>query len=133
MPAASRHLQPDVARAHGAAPAFAGLLARHGDEAEIPDRRAIGMSVAVNDDHALAETRGGECMRQSANASADHGNIEWTWQMTVGHVRSLLTILLVPVFYGRSMKSAWTTIARRRAMTTSDRPAFRRGTNRPAP
>ena len=88
-----RHLQPDVARAHGAAPAFAGLLARHGDEAEIPDRRAIGMSVAVNDDHALAETRGGERMRQSANARADHGNVEWTWQMTVGHVRSLLTMI----------------------------------------
>ena len=39
------------------------------------------MSVAVDDDHALAEPRGGQRMRQSANAGADHGDIEWTWRM----------------------------------------------------
>ena len=49
-----RHLQPDVARAHGALPAFAGLLPGYGDEAEIADRGAVGMRVAVGDDHALA-------------------------------------------------------------------------------
>ena len=71
-----RHLQPHVARAHGALPAFAGLLAGHGDEAEIPDRGAIGMRVAVDDHHALAEPRGGQCMRQAANAGADHRDVE---------------------------------------------------------
>ena len=34
------------------------------------------MSVAIDDHHALAEPRGGQRMRQSANAGADHRDIE---------------------------------------------------------
>ena len=75
-PGGPGHLQPHVARAHGAPPAFAVLLAGHRDEAEIPDRGAIGMGVAVDHHDALAQPRGGQCMRQAANAGADHRDIE---------------------------------------------------------
>ena len=52
-----RHLDPDVARAHGAPPALAALLAGDGDEAEIADRGAVGLRVAVDHHDALSPRR----------------------------------------------------------------------------
>ena len=69
-------LRPNVARASRAAPAFAGLLARDGDEAEIPDRGAVGLPVAIDHDDPLSSPGGRQSMRQSANAGADNGDIK---------------------------------------------------------
>ena len=49
-----RDLGPDVARALARAPALAALLAGDGDEAEIADRGAVRLRVAVDHHHALA-------------------------------------------------------------------------------
>ncbi len=73
-----RQLRPDIARASCAAPAFAGLLAGDGDEAEIPDRGAVGLPVAIDDDDPLSPPGGRQSVRQSANAGADNREIEGT-------------------------------------------------------
>ncbi len=53
-------------------------LARDGDEAEIPDRGAVGLPVAIDHDDPLSSPGGRQSMRQSANAGADNGDIEGT-------------------------------------------------------
>ena len=62
-----RHLGPDVARAHGPAPALALLLPGNGDEAEIADRGAVGLGVAL--DHRDLEPA--PCRRQRMGEPAD--------------------------------------------------------------
>ena len=51
------------------------LLAGHHDEAEIPDRRAVGLCVAVDDDDAETAPGGCERMGQPDDARADNGEI----------------------------------------------------------
>ena len=60
----------------GPAPAIAALLTGHGYEAEIAHRGAVGLRVAIDDDHALAATRGRQGMRQPANAGADDRDVK---------------------------------------------------------
>ena len=71
-----RDLGPDVARAHGTLPACARLLTGHGDEAEIADRGADRLRVAIDDDHPLAEPCGGQRMRKADDAGADDGDVK---------------------------------------------------------
>ena len=73
--AASGDLEPDLDRSLGAPPAVARLLAGDGDEAEIPDRSAIGLRVPVDHDDPLSPPGGGERMGEAADASADDGEI----------------------------------------------------------
>ena len=69
-------VEPDVARAPGPAPDLALRLTRHRHEAEIAHRRAIGLGVAVDDQHAQAAPRRRERMRQPDDPGADNRNIE---------------------------------------------------------
>ena len=70
-----RDFRPDIARAHGALPALAGLLAGHRDKPKIPDRGAVGCGIPLDDDHALAAPGRRERMRQPDDARADDGKI----------------------------------------------------------
>jgi hypothetical protein len=67
--------EPDFYRSLGAPPAVTALLAGHRDEAEVSDRSAVGLRVAVDHDNALAPPGGGERMREPANACADDREI----------------------------------------------------------
>ena len=69
-----RDLDPDVARPHRPAPAFAGLLAGDGDEAEIADRGADAR-LAVDHGHPSRAGRG-QRMGEADDASAHHHEIE---------------------------------------------------------
>jgi hypothetical protein len=51
------------------------LLAGDRNEAEVPNRSAVGLRVPVDDNDALSTPRGGERMGQAANARADDGKI----------------------------------------------------------
>ncbi len=64
-----RDLGPDVPRPHGPSPALTRLLARDRDEAEVADRRTVGLGVAVDHDDALAAP----CRRQGVGQAADAG------------------------------------------------------------
>ena len=68
-------LRPHVARAHRAAPAIARLLTGDGDEAEVADRGAVGLRVAVDHHHFLAAPRRGERMGEAADSGPDDGEI----------------------------------------------------------
>jgi hypothetical protein len=56
-------LEPDLDRSLRAPPACSRLLAGHRDEAEVPDRSAVGLRVPVDHDDALTTAGGGERMR----------------------------------------------------------------------
>ena len=64
------------ASASRAASMSPALLPGDGDEAEIADRGAVGLRVAVDHHHALAQPRGGQRMGETADAGPDHGEIE---------------------------------------------------------
>lgn len=68
-------LLPDVAGAHRALPALAGLLAGYGHEAEVADRGAVGLGIAVDDDDALAAPRRRQRVGEADDAGADDGQI----------------------------------------------------------
>ena len=70
-----RDLVPHIARAHGAAPAFAALLAGDCDEPEIADRSPHSLFVTV-DDHGPKTLAGGrERMSKADNSSPDNRDI----------------------------------------------------------
>jgi hypothetical protein len=69
-------LCPDIPASARAGPAFARLLSRNRDEAEIPDRGAIGLRVGIEHQDPLAPPRGGQRMGEPKDARADHGQIE---------------------------------------------------------
>jgi hypothetical protein len=68
-------LDPDFQRSLGAPPAVAGLLSGDSDEAEVPDRGAVGLSVPVDHDDPLSAPGGCQGMGEAANACADDGKI----------------------------------------------------------
>jgi hypothetical protein len=61
-------LDPDLERTLRAPPAIPRLLAGHSDEAEVPDRRAVGLRVPVDHNDALCAPGGSERVSQAANA-----------------------------------------------------------------
>ncbi len=75
MPACGATSSPDVPRPHGPPPACARLLARDRDEAEVADRGAVGLGVAVDHDDALAAPRRRQGMGEAADAGPDDSEI----------------------------------------------------------
>ena len=69
-------LRPDIAAAHRATPAVAGLLAGDGNEAEVAHRGAVGLGVAIDHHDFQSASGGGQRMRQADNAGADHRKIK---------------------------------------------------------
>jgi hypothetical protein len=51
------------------------LLAGDRDEAEVPDRSAIGLGIPVDDNDAFSQPGGGQRMGKAANTRADDGEI----------------------------------------------------------
>jgi hypothetical protein len=70
------YLRPDVACAPSAAPHLTPGLAGDGDEAEVADRRAVGLGVAVDHHDALAASGRREGAGQADDTGADDGEIE---------------------------------------------------------
>ena len=71
-----RHFQPYIARADGAPPIRSGRLTADGDEAEIANRCASGLRIAVDHDNAQPEPAGRERMREADNAGSHDRKIE---------------------------------------------------------
>ncbi len=66
---------PDVARPPRPRPHLARFLTGDGDEAEVADRRAVGLRIAVDDDAAQAAARRGERMGEADDARPDDRDI----------------------------------------------------------
>ena len=81
------HLEPHVARPHGALPAGARLLARHGGEAEIAYRGAVRLGIAVDDDHPFSQSGRGERVGKATDARTHHREVVVArGRERVGHV-----------------------------------------------
>jgi hypothetical protein len=70
-----RDFEPDPDRSLCTPPSRPRLLAGDRNEAEVPDRSAIGLRVPVDHNDTLSTPSGRERVRQPANTCADHREI----------------------------------------------------------